>query len=177
MTPREWIDLVSARGGVLSVRADELYIEPNVLTDAEREDLETVKLEVIAALAEEVPWVWMGISMSRGELLKLVAEAGHLLASTNAESAGLPPPAPPTPAIELRAISQRLSVLAMAVVDGFDVDTEEMDRLRARRLVLLDELGQVFSAALEAGPLRYIRDVLDRCGRCGQVWHDGACGS
>lgn len=59
MTGREWIDLVAARGGVLSARADELSVEPNVLTDAEREELEAVKLEVIAALAEEVPFLGM----------------------------------------------------------------------------------------------------------------------
>lgn len=180
MTARDWIALVRSRGGVLSVRADELYVEPNVLTAAERERLEAVKLEVIATVAEEVPLVGLGISMSRGELLKLAAEAGHLLAVSNAQAAGLPPPAPPTPEIELRAIILRLSVLAMAVADHFAVDAAEaveMGRLRARRLVLWDELGPVFAEALEAGPLRYIRDALGRCGRCGQVWHAGACGS
>lgn len=65
----------------------------------------------------------------------------------------------------------------MAAADGAAVDADEVAALSAPRRRLWDELGPVFSAAIEARTLASLRDVLGRCGRCGRAGHEGACGS
>ena len=67
MSAAEWLDVIRGRGAAVFVdAAQRLVIEPDVLTDAEAEDLLAVKPELLALLQRRAP-------------VTLVAELEHVL--------------------------------------------------------------------------------------------------